>query len=208
MTTTRFGALAALLACSATLLGLVAAPAQAQTEIARTVHNLTPSGPGGVKASQPAGVCLFCHTPHNANPTRALWNRELPGVTYELYTSSTLRATLNQPTGTSRLCLSCHDGLLALGNLRVPPPTGPLTLGPLTGPDVLGTDLSDDHPISFVYDTELAEADGELAFWRPIASTWSIRPAFLRRCPSMPSSSCSARPAITPTKTGCRTSCA
>jgi len=31
------------------------------------------------------------------------------------------KATLNQPTGASRLCLSCHDGLLALGNQVVKP---------------------------------------------------------------------------------------
>jgi predicted CXXCH cytochrome family protein len=138
-------------------------PAQAQTQIANTVHNLTPTGPGTVKTTQPTGLCLFCHTPHSANPTRSLWNRDLPGVTYQLYASSTLKALLNQPSGTSRLCLSCHDGTLALGNLRVPPQGGQLTLGPLTGEAVLGTDLSDDHPISFTYDGTLAVTRGQLA---------------------------------------------
>jgi predicted CXXCH cytochrome family protein len=138
-------------------------PAQAQTRIANTVHNLTPSGPGTVKTTQPAGLCIFCHTPHNANPTRALWNRDLPGATYQLYASSTLKALLNQPGGTSRLCLSCHDGTLALGNLRVPPTGGQLALGPLTGQAVLGTDLSDDHPVSFTYDGTLAVTRGQLA---------------------------------------------
>ena len=139
------------------------APAQAQTQIARTVHNLTPAGPGTVKTTQSTGLCVFCHTPHNANPTRALWNREFSGATYQLYESSTLKALLNQPTGASRLCLSCHDGILALGNLRVPPPGGQLTLGPLTGKAVLGTNLSDDHPISFIYDSALALSRGGLA---------------------------------------------
>jgi predicted CXXCH cytochrome family protein len=171
MTKANFGTFAALFAWHAVLLGF-AAPAQAQTDIARTVHNLTPSGPGGIKATQPAaGLCVFCHTPHNANPTRALWNRELPGVTYQLYASSTLHAALNQPTGSSRLCLSCHDGLLALGNVRVPPPGAPLTLGPLTGPSVLGTDLSDDHPISFVYDGALAANRGGLVDPASLPST-------------------------------------
>ncbi len=132
-------------------------PAKAQTGIANTKHNLT------TKVTPPTGVCIFCHTPHNANPTRALWNRALPGVTYQLYASTTLKAQLSQPTGTSRLCLSCHDGILAMGDLRVPPPGGPLALGPLTGPTVLGTDLSDDHPISFVYDSALALNRGGLA---------------------------------------------
>lgn len=143
--------------------GLVLAlPAEAQTTVANTVHNLTPGGPGQLKESRPTGLCVYCHTPHNADPTMALWNRKMPAVTYQLYTSSTLQATLNQPTGSSRLCLSCHDGILALGSLRVPPPGEELKLGPMTGKRALGTDLSDDHPISFVYDSELAMTHGEL----------------------------------------------
>ena len=138
-------------------------PTWAQTQIARTKHNLTASGPGTVRTAEPTGVCIFCHTPHNANPTRGLWNRELPGVSYQLYASSTLKAQLNQPTGSSRLCLSCHDGILSLGNLRVPPDGAPLALGPLSGSTVLGTDLSDDHPVSFVYDSALALGRGGLA---------------------------------------------
>jgi len=142
---------------------LTAAEVHAQTQVARTVHNLTSAGPGPVRAGEAAGLCVFCHTPHNANPTRALWNRELPGVNYTLYQSSTLEANLNQPTGASRLCLSCHDGILALGNLRVAPKGSHYTIGPLTGKASLGTDLSDDHPISFVYDSALALRRGDLA---------------------------------------------
>ena len=141
---------------------LASPPAGAQTQIARTVHNLTPGGPGQLKETRPTGLCVYCHTPHNADPTIALWNRSMPAVTYQLYASSTLQATLNQPTGSSRLCLSCHDGILALGNLRVPPPGEDLRLGPMSGKRMLGTDLSDDHPVSFVYDGELAVRKGEL----------------------------------------------
>ena len=139
------------------LLLLAACPASlAQTEIARTVHNLTPEGPGTMKESATTGLCVFCHTPHNGSPVRSMWNKELPGITYQLYSSTTLRATLKQPTGSSRLCLSCHDGFVAMGNLIVPPRDTQLKLGPMTGPNLLGTDLSDDHPVSFVYDTALA----------------------------------------------------
>lgn len=131
--------------------------------IADTRHNLTPSGPGSVKEAQVTELCVFCHTPHNASPQQALWNRDLPGTVYSLYDSSTMKAVVQQPTGTARLCLSCHDGMLALGNLRVPPKTGTATLGPLTGQARLGVDLSDDHPVSFVYDAALALKRGELA---------------------------------------------
>ncbi|MBI4269800.1 MAG: hypothetical protein HY615_05655 [Candidatus Rokubacteria bacterium] len=134
----------------------------AHASIVDTVHNLSVSGPGPVRVPGVGEVCVFCHTPHRATQTRALWNRDLPPTTYDLYRSSTLEATLNQPTGASRLCLSCHDGTTALGNLRVPPKTGPVTLGPLTGRASLGTDLSDDHPVSFVYDATLALKQGQL----------------------------------------------
>ena len=132
--------------------------ALAQSDIARTVHNLTPEGTGTMKETVKTGLCVFCHTPHNGSPVRSMWNKDLPGITYQLYASSTLRATLKQPTGSSRLCLSCHDGFVAMGNLKVPPRGETLKLGPMTGTNVLGTDLSDDHPVSFTYDAALAAA--------------------------------------------------
>ena len=141
--------------CALLLFG-TALPAFAQSDIAKTVHNLTPEGPGKIKETAKTGLCVFCHTPHNANPGKSLWNRDLPGITYQLYASTTLRADLKQPTGSSRLCLSCHDGFVAMGNLRQSPPGDALQLGPLTGANVIGTDLSDDHPVSFVYDSALA----------------------------------------------------
>jgi predicted CXXCH cytochrome family protein len=140
-----------------------AAPAIAQTQIGRTVHNLTTSGPGNIRVSEIAGMCVFCHTPHDARPTRALWNRDLPGTTYTVYQSSTLEAQLNQPTGSSRLCLSCHDGTLAMGVVRRASTGARFQLGPLTGRTVSGKDLSHDHPISFVYDAALAARRGQLA---------------------------------------------
>jgi predicted CXXCH cytochrome family protein len=137
-------------------LALHASSSIAQTDIAKTVHNLTPEGPGTMKETVKTGLCVFCHTPHNGSPIRSMWNKDLPGITYQLYSSSTTRADLKQPTGSSRLCLSCHDGLVALGNLLVPPPGDALKLGPMKGTNVLGSDLSDDHPVSFVYDGALA----------------------------------------------------
>jgi len=153
---------------------LVAVPFSvgAGSNIASTVHNLTPTGPGNFKAPESTGLCVFCHTPHSSNPQRSLWNRELSAATYELYTSSTLLAQVKQPTGSSRLCLSCHDGTLAMGNLLRPGGVRP-TLGFLTGKAALGTNLSADHPVSFVYDAALATARGELAF--PSVLTGAIK---------------------------------
>ncbi len=112
---------AATAALFAGLTFLAAPPAtHAQSDIAKTVHNLTPEGPGKQKETVKTGLCVFCHTPHNGSPGRALWNKDLPGISYQLYTSTTTRADLKQPTGSSRLCLSCHDGFVAMGNLLVP----------------------------------------------------------------------------------------
>ncbi|MFQ5666215.1 MAG: cytochrome c3 family protein [Candidatus Binatia bacterium] len=137
----------------------------ARAQLATSPHNLSATGPGTVKAPEVADLCIFCHTPsHHAPVGRALWNRDLPPTVYNLYKSSTLEATLKQPTGASRLCLSCHDGTMAVGNLRVPPSGGAQpSLGRLTGSASLGTDLSDDHPVSFVYGTALALRDTQLA---------------------------------------------
>ncbi len=38
-------------------------------------HNLSTSGPGPVKATTTTEICIFCHTPHNSNPTAPLWSQ-------------------------------------------------------------------------------------------------------------------------------------
>jgi len=132
------------------------------TGIASTKHNLTPTGPGNFKAPENTGLCVFCHTPHNASPQGALWNRESSAATYTLYSSTTLKSIPSQPSGSSRLCLSCHDGTMAMGTLLRPLGGVQPTLGKLTGSGVIGTDLSDDHPISFAYDANLAASRSDL----------------------------------------------
>ena len=128
--------------------------------IVNTPHNLSVSGPGEVKSIGEQGICIFCHTSHTAEPKTPLWNRKSKGVSYTLYNSSTLNAIPGQPDGSSILCLSCHDGTIALGEVASRKSeimmSSPLKKGNL------GTDLSDDHPISFTYDAALASIDGEL----------------------------------------------
>ena len=158
----RSGRILAALLVAAAFSPLRPASVDAQTDIAKTVHNLTPTGLGKYREKHQAGLCVFCHTPHDAKPARALWNHDLPAVTYKLYQSSTMEATLSQPTGSSRLCLSCHDGVIALSKLRVTATAARFSLPQLTGKTLLGTDLSGSHPISFVYDSALATRAGEL----------------------------------------------
>jgi predicted CXXCH cytochrome family protein len=133
--------------------------------LATTVHNLSASGPGSVKASSETELCIFCHTPHNSSPRAPLWNKSDPGVSYTLYNSSSAEASIGQPEGSSILCLSCHDGTIALGSVLSRTSDIGFNSGITTMPSCetnLSTDLSDDHPISFVYNSALAISDGEL----------------------------------------------
>ncbi|MCX6154511.1 MAG: multiheme c-type cytochrome [Candidatus Kapabacteria bacterium] len=133
--------------------------------ISTTKHNLSSGGSGTIKASSESEICIFCHTPHAAKPRNPLWNRDDPGITYSLYQSTTLHASLGQPDGSSVLCLSCHDGTIALGKVASRSTNITFNSGITTlpsGRSNLGTDLRNDHPISFLYNAALAAANGEL----------------------------------------------
>jgi predicted CXXCH cytochrome family protein len=86
----------------------------------------------------------------------------MSAAVYTPYTSTTLKATVGQPTGSSRLCLSCHDGTVALGMVHSRSSEIIMNTATMPSENSLGTDLSGDHPISFVYDSALATADGNL----------------------------------------------
>jgi predicted CXXCH cytochrome family protein len=78
-----------------------------------------------------------------------LWNGSETTTTFVMYSSATFQGTIDgQPSGNSKLCLSCHDGT--------------------SNPDFawIGDNhrfnadaLSNSHPISFVYDSALAVQD-------------------------------------------------
>jgi len=139
--------------------------AQAQSVI-DSPHNLSATGPGVIRASAEEQVCIFCHTAHNASPIQPLWNRFLPVSAYSVYTSNALDARPGQPTGASKMCLSCHDGTIAVGSVlsrdQIIQMAGGITTLP-PGSSNLGTDLADDHPISFPYDSLLVSKDPHLA---------------------------------------------
>ena len=151
--------------------------------IAGTKHNLSMYGPGEVQATVggTTQICIFCHTPHNSSPSGALWNREDAGSTYTLYERhGTVLAALGQPDGGSKLCLSCHDGTIAVGSVLNLPGTGQAGTFEMSGvrtdapagallPTSTGnitTDLSDDHPVSFLY-TDPGGSAGSLEFNPP-----------------------------------------
>lgn len=105
--------------------------------------------------------CVFCHTTHNADSTvtdAPLWNHAVTQKNYQLYNSPTFQASPSQPAGASRLCLSCHDGTIAVDSYG--DMSGVIFIG---GDIAVGADeLTNDHPVSFTYDDALATLDGEL----------------------------------------------
>jgi len=111
--------------------------------------------------------CGVCHTTHHSTPVTSapLWHHETTVVAgYTLYDSPTFdgESTITDPGASSRLCLSCHDGTVALENF------GGITSGTsyigesarIGG--VTGSDMSTEHPISFDYTDALAISDGGL----------------------------------------------
>jgi hypothetical protein len=143
------------LTCLASAFGL---PVTGDTgDVASSVHNLSVSGPGEVRALNETEVCKFCHIPHNAVVPAPLWGHALSNVKqYETSRVRTGRSSFGvapQPDGSSRLCLSCHDGTVALGEIAGEPRAiqmaGTQRLG-RGRRGHLGTDLSGSHPISFV----------------------------------------------------------
>jgi len=131
-----------------------AAVGQDMSKVENTPHNLTTLDVWSVVVPQNR-VCLPCHTVHNAKideggVQQVLWNHEITTQTFQMYTTSAGHRG-NQPEGTSKLCLSCHDGATAIdsfggnegffNNILISPDR----------PSNLGTDLRDDHPIGVEY---------------------------------------------------------
>lgn len=123
---------------------LVLVVLQNQTTVANIIgsaHDF--SGQGWSNGS----ICEVCHTPHNADlsiTAGPLWNHEVTTAAFSLYSSSTLDAAVEQPTGVSKLCLSCHDGTVAMDSFG-----GNDGNSFISGSSDVGTDLTNDHPVSF-----------------------------------------------------------
>ena len=137
------------------------------------------ANPGGQQ------ICIFCHTPHNANVAEGapLWNRAFSALTFSRYSSATLQIRVNaaarnpasyntpawQPDGSTKLCLSCHDGV-ATNPLGAVLRGGPIAMA---GGDFISSNTAvswssfnpstnkmkfGHHPVSFVYNVAVAAA--------------------------------------------------
>ena len=143
-------------------------------DIVATKHNLSTSGPGPVKATLETQICIFCHTPHGGmysvgGLSTPLWNHTLTTASYTVPSNTSaewatmLSTPQNPPDGDSRLCLSCHDGTVAIGsvvNYGGTPGTismsGTAAGGKMpAGTSNLGTDLSGHHPVSIEVNDQL-----------------------------------------------------
>lgn len=113
----------------------------------------------GPKATTQSEICIFCHTPHRSGVNVPLWNKTQTTQTFTFYSSNYVNTYLGMPAPTmttlagtrTKLCLSCHDGMTALGgvyNLGGAATTIAMT-GPLGAAANLGTNLSDDHPVLY-----------------------------------------------------------
>lgn len=129
----------------------------ANAAIVGTAHDFSASG-----WNASGEICVTCHTPHNADTSVAgapLWNHTVTQAVFTLYSSNSLDVIVAQPDGASRLCLSCHDGTVALDAFsRANPVPGTF----VQGAALLSPDLNNDHPISFEYTAGLAAQDGSL----------------------------------------------
>ncbi|HVT88467.1 MAG TPA: hypothetical protein VHD56_06410 [Tepidisphaeraceae bacterium] len=112
-------------------------------------------------------ICLPCHTPHNAivkdgNGVEVggpLWNHTLSTATYTLYLDANGQGVTGQVDTNSKLCLSCHDGTVALDSFG-----GATGNTNIAGKANLGNDLSNDHPI------------GEAAIWPTPNPSYMVDP--------------------------------
>lgn len=96
----------------------------AYKSIKYTKHNLSSWGQYSVKAQSETQVCIFCHAPHNTDSAEApLWNRSDTTASFTMATTLNVNYdrhvwASNTPTTISKKCLSCHDGSIAIGDLR------------------------------------------------------------------------------------------
>jgi hypothetical protein len=110
------------------------------------LHNL--SSGANPMSGQNANACSYCHVPHRAVESKTpLWNQTLSTASYTMYASPTAQNTETAPVlgSTSLLCLSCHDGTVAVGQTVA---YGSLKMSANTFTGVLGTKLDTSHPFS------------------------------------------------------------
>lgn len=135
-------------------------PFNPKSAILNSKHDFRATSTSAVRSVSGSDPCVFCHTPHNGTPGPEIWNHTMGSTSFPTYSSTTMQSPTGQmmETDSSKMCLSCHDGTIALASTVN---NGDIEL--LQGPDYKfpsastsnligdGTKgFSDDHPFAFV----------------------------------------------------------
>lgn len=156
--------------------------------IVGSYHDLSAAAYGDTQSR----ICVFCHHPHQAQKALGtgmtgvdyspLWNHTITTNqgSFTAYSNGNgptsgrnmLNATLGQPGGASLLCLSCHDGSVALNAYSTASSASKVGGTGVGANNVIiaderariGTagDLTNHHPVGFNYLT-VVQADAEIA---------------------------------------------
>lgn len=143
-------------------------------------HNLSSLSQNTIKATSETQICIFCHIPHGSTYQSTLWGRPDPiggpfptfdpsktkdpnsnfGIDDAAIVGTTLYGQGEYPNGASKMCLSCHDGVTAIGTLSnydeiaINGSIG-ASMSSVGSTQHFGSggslSLSTSHPISFVY---------------------------------------------------------
>ena len=154
----------------AAILAVVSSQQSGTAAISGTPHDFSGKGWGSTE------LCVFCHTPHFSQTSinqAPLWSHSNTVVSaYTLYSSTSMSATLGQPSGQSKICLSCHDGTVAVDSFAV---AGVMRNGSVTMSTTnrigASSSLATDHPVSFTYDSTLA-GSSLAGLATPSSTTW------------------------------------
>ena len=168
--------------CLSVCAGITSLASAGTGSVFNSKHNLSVTGPGEIKTNAETRVCVFCNGSHNTSKEGPLWNHETT-VTgkFKTYSRETMTGRPSQPTGATKLCLSCHDGTIAVGAIKgLPRPlpmqnTDPGGTIPSSRKSRIGTDLSGTHPVSVEYGQEAAMNVGHLK-WPPDDSEKEVGP--------------------------------
>ncbi len=167
----------ALVVAVAAVVAMMAMGVYAASDIRNTKHNLGSGSGNTYSSTNYSEVCVFCHTPHAAGQA-PLWNRDMTGATgFTMYSTTTFDVDATDIDATSKLCFSCHLATnSAKANLLNPSnvknnaqPT--FNFNGIRSTAALGTDLRDDHPIAFNYNTVQGNASYEL---HPVANVTAV----------------------------------
>lgn len=112
-------------------------------------------------------LCAYCHTPHHAldSSDGPLWSHAVSTENPAAYTSPSFNdkgIAINDPyLGDTRLCMSCHDGTVAVDSYYGNTGSNYLTNGTspvFTNQPMLGTNMSQTHPIGFLFSEALTKS--------------------------------------------------